>query len=616
MADPVKVDINDINHRLIQDVAEAIGASVGQYTTKQLGGIARMSRGPGGLGQSDVTQRAQEEAQRNIRGFSGGNVSSLIGGILRPPSTEEIFNRYKADSDRARLQMHGNALGIDPGRSGYSVDPGMFGGRMTAGQMMRMASDALANRAGGPTGTSFTSRDAQLLNASALLRKGASAAPYVSEAASGLQRAYRAGQGLTAYGSAMGYNPNSSNVTIPGTSISFQPPWNQAALGGLKSRIEEGIQSFGTAGLDMQQARDMSEQLTGAGYFRNNPRTGPLATAYAKAIGSNRLLNDPRSMAMADSSYRLQGANSMTSFFGSLQKLPSIATGAQLSLDRLLSGMTQFSKVAMAGGATQDEASKTYTTQTAATGIPADQLQGLDKNPIVKGQYVKAGVQPWNIATASAKKRITAQYGAIKQMYEMYGGKGVDPESARGRDIIDRILYNNPDLGLTEPEVVKMLKPGGQKEALDRASGLDLAAAYGSQATDPRNPFHNTNNPSGLSLTKMTSTQQHHVTTDVEKKMGLTTDERKALDSAIYKDGHLVDNWEKITQTASAAKAQGLKGDEFKQALKATTDPLGSADLKGLLEKAAALLQQAANNTPTQKGASNSGSGQGSQTGT
>lgn len=615
MADPVKVDINDINHRLIQDVAEAIGASVGQYTTKQLGGIARMSRGPGGLGQSDVTQRAQEEAQRNIRGFSGGNVSSLIGGILRPPSTEEIFNRYRADSDRARLQMHGNALGIDPGRSGYSVDPGMFGGRMTAGQMMRMASDALANRAGGPTGTSFTSRDAQLLNASALLRKGAAAAPYVSEAFSGAQRAYQAGQGLTSYGASMGYNANSSNITIPGTNIGFQSPFNQAALGGLRARVEELIQSGGTAGLNMQQEREMAGQLSQAGYNRNNPRTGPLATAYGKLIQSNQMLEDPRTMAMADSSYRYQSENSMKDFMNSMRQLPGIANGASLSIDRMLSGMMQYSKVAIAGGATQTEATQNYNKQTAMTGIPAEQLQGLDKNPIVKGQYVKEGVQPWNIASASASKKINAQFGGIKQMYKMYGGTGVDPTSPRGRDIINRILYNNPDLGLSEPEMVKIIQADMGKV---RAAGdaYDKAAAYGSEATSDTNAARQAGlNPEGKQLTEYSSKIQHLVTKDVEKKMGLTTDERTTLDAALYKDGHLVNNWEEITKAASAAHAAGLKGDAFKKAVQTTNSPLGSADLSGLLKKAAEVLLQASGQIGNQKGNANAGNAPGTQTG-
>jgi len=261
----------------------------------------------------------------------------------------------------------------------------------------------------------------------------------------------------------------------------------------------------------------------------------------------------------------------------------SAARAANISLDTMLGSMTSFVSAQTKGGALPTRAAQAYMSQLAATGVNPEATRQMDKNSVAMASYSRMGIRPWEIASASGEQKAMAQYQTLSTLYNTYGGRGASMSSAKGQEVLQRIVNFNPDLGLSVPAIQALLNPkGGVGGMSARARASSINSQYGMGAMDESGNLL----PGRTSYENMSKEQFNNVLNNIMSTANLTAAQQKELRENL--DGDKSKYADKIEAALGAAANRRDISD-------AVSAPLGNANLSDLAKKAADAMSAMAN---------------------
>jgi hypothetical protein len=256
-------------------------------------------------------------------------------------------------------------------------------------------------------------------------------------------------------GEMQGISGSGGDITIPGTSVGFRSPFNDALVAGLKFKAE-ALKTGMQAGITTGQAEEYGKTTIGMGY---NQGTSGFDSIFSGLVDLNKSLgsgfaSDPQVQEMLDKSTRY-GTNSVKDFTDAMKDLVPAARSAHVNIKQMTSDAAAFGDLARSTGGTYLSGVQTMTAMALSTGLNGATIGRLQSSGLVQANLMRgAQLNPWQLAQATSGQRTDAMYKTIDMLYNQMGPA---PKDTYTKDPTTGLMIRHSGQDKRDADVAAML---------------------------------------------------------------------------------------------------------------------------------------------------------------
>lgn len=448
-----------IRHPLstLQDEAQVYGARERVQSARRPGSVYRPQPGsqnlnaPNGLDLDGTMAPGVGDIPPATQDGEPGPDSSIPLNALPPQQQALRSNQRQYESAHEPISMLQFGQYTTENKLNWAAD---YLTRRSARQYESAYQDAAATREPGMGMDEFNATIAPTLNqgeTSALLsnltRMAAGQAGNLSILHGNAQKLYNFGSDVNTTGTEAGYQRSTSQITIPGTDISFGNPYDTVkgaveAVGGFlgighggDTATSEGLREKltvqrlgrGSRGITNEQAKEAVSTLQQLGWSGDENQN--LSLDILKPL-MQQGLNGNVTATMLDHAMR-NGTDSTESFREALDDLGPSARRARMSLTEYQESLDEFAKNAEQQGATYTQGLQAGKDFTTGTGLTPQQAASASDSSLVQGMgFSRYGIVPGAFGLLSGGQQANATEDAVAMAMGAF--KGLTPPPGSG----------------------------------------------------------------------------------------------------------------------------------------------------------------------------------------